>query len=536
MMGTNMQFIPTESDDASGLSMLHFSYIIQNIIPLSVVDGHKIVEFDKAFEEKQEVSAYEDITPVAVGSTSEGLNMPDLVEVTDEGSRSLQLSDLDILQVMNQFTITFDESKRQQLMITYDVRELFPWDLFALVETNNIHPGYARLYRPKSSLSDVYHDREMSLMNFALHHTDREEYVGMIQINGPALTIPVSASDRRINGKPLPLDKVLALPCQEWPPTANSFKERFKTNNWPWLKGDLMKRIIEGGCHIVPVHHRAVVGNKRRDEWRISFATSERLIAREALTNFQKQAYIAIKVLYHHKLKKLELLSSYHMKTVFFHVCERIHATHWRDNMGSCILYFLDILIKCVRKGNIPSFFIPENNLIDYLTEEELTTLEVELTEIRSKPLDQLLAFFDHKYVEEIRVKLDYTSIFSPVIYDMDFYCELRNFDLTLKEVLRPCSISIMVKYIKSKNYKEAVRTAKHVHFLSRKCTSEKETLAKLVLSAVVEIEDSKAERCFLNYVTCQLKEDESFDCCKSYLKHLEQQPMTADKTYCCVM
>lgn len=129
MMGTNMQFIPTESDDASGLSMLHFSYIIQNIIPLSVVDGHKIVEFDKAFEEKQEVSAYEDITPVAVGSTSEGLNMPDLVEVTDEGSRSLQLSDLDILQVMNQFTITFDESKRQQLMITYDVRELFPWDL-----------------------------------------------------------------------------------------------------------------------------------------------------------------------------------------------------------------------------------------------------------------------------------------------------------------------------------------------------------------------------------------------------------------------
>lgn len=278
MMGTNMQFIPTESDDVSGLSMLHFSYIIQNIIPLSVVDRHKIVEFDKAFEEKQEVSAYEDITPVAVGSTSEGLNMPDLVEVTDEGSRSLQLSDLDILQVMNQFTITFDESKRQQLMITYDVRELFPWDFFALAETNNIHPGYARLYRPKSSLSDVYHDREMSLMNFALHHTDREEYVGMIQINGPALTIPVSASDRRINGKSLPLDKVLALPCQEWPPTANSFKERFKTNNWPWLKGDLMKRIIEGGCHIVPVHHRAVVGDKRRDEWRISFATDRKSV------------------------------------------------------------------------------------------------------------------------------------------------------------------------------------------------------------------------------------------------------------------
>lgn len=316
MMDTSLQFIPTESDDVSGLSTLHFSYIMQNVIPLSVVDGHKLVEFDKAFEEKQEVSTFEDITPVAVGSTSEGLNTPNLIEITDEGSRSLLLSDLDILQVMNQFTITFDESKRPEVIFTYNVRELFPWGLSALAETNNIHPGYARLYRPKSSISDVYHDREMSLMNFALHHTEREEYVGRIKLNGPALTIPVSVSDRRINGKPLPLDNVLALPCQEWPPTANSFKQRFKRNNW--LKEDLMKRIIEGGCHLVPVPHRAVVGERRRDEWRISFATSERLIAREALTDFQKQAYIAIKILYHQNLKKLELLSSYHMKTVFF--------------------------------------------------------------------------------------------------------------------------------------------------------------------------------------------------------------------------
>lgn len=187
-------------------------------------------------------------------------------------------------------------------------------------------------------------------------------------------------------------------------------------------------------------------------------------------------------------------------------------------------------------KRNIPSFFIPENNLIDYLTEEELTILEVELTEIRSKPLDQLLAFFDNKYIEEIGVKLDYRTIMSPVISDMAFYCELRNFDLAVNEVLRPCSLSIMVKYIKSKNYEEAVRTAKHVQFLSRKCTSEKKTLAKLVLSAAVEIEDIQEERSFLNYVICQLNEDENFDCCRSYLKHLEVQRMTEDKSYCCVM
>lgn len=113
------------------------------------------------------------------------------------------------------------------------------------------------------------------------------------------------------------------------------------------------------------------------------------------------------------------------------------------------------------------------------------------------------MVFFDNKYVEEIGVKLDYIFIFFFVIYDMDFYCEFCNFDFILKEVLRLCFISIMVKYIKSENYKEVVRIVKYVYFLLRKCILEKEMLVKFVLFVVVEIEDSKVERCFLNYVIC---------------------------------
>lgn len=489
-MDTDDQVMCREFDDVSALSMLHFSYIVQNLIPLSVLDRNKIAEFDKALEDNQEDGMFEDIIPVAVGSTSEGLNMPNLIEITDTGSRSLDLSDLDILQVLNQYTITFDVSEKPLLRYTNDIKELFPWEFFALAETNGIHPGYVRLNRSNSTLFDEYQDREMLLLRFKMYHFEKNsrEFVDMIEVNGPALTIPVSFSDRKMNGKPLALDKVLAMPSKEWPPTANSFKERFKDNDW--IQKGLLKKIIESGCHIVPVHHRAVIEKRCKEEWRISFATSERLIARKALTDFQKQAYIAIKILYHQKLKKLELLSSYHMKTVFFYACERINIKSWRENMGTCILYFFDVLIECVRKGNIPSFFIPENNLIDYLTEEELTILEKEVTYIRTKPLNQLLAFFDTKYLEEVGVKLDYRVIFSPVISDMEFYCELRNFDLSLKEVLRPCSIRIMVNYIESGNYKEAIMTAKHVHFLNRKCTSEKEALARIVLSAALEIEN----------------------------------------------
>lgn len=534
-METDHQFISGEYDDFSGLSTLHFSYIIGNLIPLSVSSRHKIAEFDKALEENQEVGMFEDIVPVAVGSTSEGLNMPNFIETTDKVPRSLDLSDLDILQVMNQYTITFNESEKPQLRYTNAIKELFPWEYFALAETNNIHPGYVRLNRSNTTLFDEYQDREMLLLRFRMYHFERNsrEFVDMIEVNGPALTIPVSYSDRKMNGKPLPLDKVLAMPCKEWPPTANSFKERLKNNEW--IHEELLKEIIKEGCHIVPVHHRAAIEKRCKEEWRISFATSERLIAREALTDFQRQAYLAIKILYHQKLKKLELLSSYHMKTVFFHSCERIRVKYWRENMGSCILYFLDVLIECVRKGNIPSFFIPENNLIDYFTEEELIILEEELTEIRSKPLDQLLAFFDNKYLEDIGVKLDYRAIFSPVISDMDFYCELRNFDLSIKEVLRPCSIRIMVKYIESGNYNEALRTAEYVHFLTRNSNSEKETLAKIIMSAALEIESRELVVIYFRYLIDKFGEGDGFDCCKSYLKYLEQQD-AMNKFHCCVM
>lgn len=125
-MDTVHQFTCREFDDVSALSTLHFSYIVQNLIPLSVLDRNKIAEFDKALEENQEVGMFEDIIPVAVGSTSEGLNMPNFIEITDTGSISLDLSDLDILQVLNQYTITFNESEKPLLRYTNGIKELFP--------------------------------------------------------------------------------------------------------------------------------------------------------------------------------------------------------------------------------------------------------------------------------------------------------------------------------------------------------------------------------------------------------------------------
>ena len=523
-METDLIFTPKGCDEISGLSTLHVSYIIQNLFPLSVVNKEKLTWIDKMCDGKQEdVSMLtDDVTLVAVGSSAEGLNMPNLTECTVQGLIPLELSDLDILFVLNQYMITFNDTEKPKLRFC-DPRELWPWEFYAVAETNDIHPGYVRINRSDVGLLSEYQDREKLLSNFRMLHMERQEFVDVVEVHGPALTIPVNVSDRKINGRRVPLDKVLAMPCKEWPPTAKPCIKRFQDKGW--FREDLIQKIKDGGCHIVPVPHKTMDGKMLKMEWRISFATTERLIARTALANVQKQAYVAIKTLFHQKLKKLEILSSYHMKTVFFFTCERILESFWEENLFLCILFFLDFLIECIEKRNIPNFFIPENNLIDYITEEQFVTLQKTLKEIRRDPLKPLLSFFYDRYFDELGAKLDYKDIFAAVILDMKNHSQHLDIELSL-EIFRSCSIAIMIKYAENSNYNETIETAKYHRMFLLKCkkgTSEVGTLANIVLSMVKKIEDQELVMDFCKFTADCFEGDKSFDCLRKYLKTLKE-------------
>lgn len=520
-MEANMAFRMEDVDEISRMSTCHFSFITQNLIPKSVVGFHRIEAFDNSFEENQELSALndDDVTALPVGSAAEGLNMPRITQITKGYHKPLDLSDLDIMLVLSQYNITFDEEEKSSLRFA-DPKELFPWEFFALAETSNIHPGYVRLNRSNTKLLNEYQDREMLLLNFRMHTMERKEFVDVVEINGPALTIPVFASDRNIGGKPLPVDKVLAMPCNKWPPTARSWIGRSKEKGW--LQENLIQEIVKDGCHIVPANHRQVSKMKSKSEWRISFASAERKIAREALSDVQRQAYIVIKTVYHQRLKNLEIISSYHLKTVFFYTCERIHGTCWEENVGSCILYFLDILIECAEKGKIPNFFIPENNLIDYLTEEELAKLLESLNEIRQNPVEQLLLFFDDKYIEEIGGNVSFRFLFKPVFEDMENYLQHRNYNISVKRAFKPFLEKMLATFLEARNYREAVRTGEALHSLQNKCGMTEETLDRFFLSAIPEmISEEDVMIGFFSYLTNLYQNDESFVCCRNHLTYL---------------
>lgn len=90
------------------------------------MNKHKIIKFNKTFKKKQKINTYKNITPITINNTSKNLNIPNLIKITNKNSQSLQLSNLNILQIINQFTITFNKSKKQQLIITYNIKKLFP--------------------------------------------------------------------------------------------------------------------------------------------------------------------------------------------------------------------------------------------------------------------------------------------------------------------------------------------------------------------------------------------------------------------------
>ena len=100
-------------------------------------------------------------------------------------------------------------------------------------------------------------------------------------------------------------------------------------------------------------------------------------------------------MLRHLCLKDLEVISSYCLRTVFFHACEVIPKPTWETHTGECLLYLIDSLISCVKQRNIPSFFIPGNNLVDDVPEEKWGDVESRLLEIRKDPIMPVLKFTD---------------------------------------------------------------------------------------------------------------------------------------------
>ncbi|XP_060595030.1 uncharacterized protein LOC132749321 [Ruditapes philippinarum] len=190
--------------------------------------------------------------------------------------------------------------------------------------------------------------------------------------HGPAVTCELERSD--FMKVTISRDNVVALPCPRWPHEASEWIHRDRV----WPPKALVRFVVKGGCHIVPKgdkHHKDV------HDFLISFSHCEKLIAL-SLSIKQKRCYMLFKFLFKYSINRINRgLTTYHCKTIFFRLCEKIHEDQWSEiHPFGFLMRLLNQMENCLRIGYLPMYFIPKRNMIHFMTKR---TREVVLSDIQ---------------------------------------------------------------------------------------------------------------------------------------------------------
>ena len=397
------------------------------------------------------------------GSFFEGYNIPACV-VNSSPLRVEQNTDLDVIAL-------FDAKIGHEKNFTSP-------EYAAILETENINPGYARLWVHKlpekkkefsifqesviySNENDRYYLSSSLFREKALFVTSQDS--DDCTVHGPALMF--GQAEPLVIGKGMfenfdGLDIVPAYPITEWPlKLAEELQNR--ANRSEWLSSDFVDSIIKEGCQVVPIPHKK--SSCPELEWRLSFSLSEVRIARELVTDKQRQCYLFLKILRKQTMKQLETLSSYHCKTIFLYSCERLPVSVWEERPGSCLIYMLDCLIECIRKRFFPSYFVPERNMINHLTEEELDYIMAVLRTVRMDVIEPLLSFTDSRIFGFLPVKVPFRMIVQYVVKDMKLFQTHRSLVKSKLNVFIPTTVGL-AKILLHETYYEGISEEEGQH------------------------------------------------------------------------
>ena len=301
-----------------------------------------------------------------------------------------------------------------------------------LVSTN--HPGYVRLTELEEGNTTF-----MTTVNFkgfwseVVNKTALYSLVsgpqlppGGVAVSGPAL----NRHDRPGSRNNYAHDYVPCLHCAKWTSLAEGWAVRKRPVDWP--KQELISEIVSEGCHVVPVSHYQNGDSLLQTEWRLSFSNAEKKLI-NSLTIEQRQSYIMAKLVMKQVIQEIKdnlhepsvakTPSSYHLKTIFLWKCEGKPSEEWNSLLES-VVDLLSGLVDHLRRGNIPHYFIPENNLIDNIKEDVLVSVSDGIT----AALADLPMILHCVFLTAYNTQLDYDEGISPVLrlvdHQLKIFCE----------------------------------------------------------------------------------------------------------------
>lgn len=397
-------------DTLSDMPMVHFSYLLKNVIPIKVVNtasivSSRFVDNMAKFNLNLFISGNEvHTTWECTGRRAEGVYVPCLQVTVDEYSTFEYENDLTTFGIVNDFRVVDKNSEEAQTRTSE-----------FLLDTAGVHVGFCKLLRTGAFAEEQYTMYQQHL------HLNYE-------------------------GKFPDVRKVVALRCPFWPECAQSWKSRPRREGFP--TADIVASVASEGCLLVPNCHKR---SKFPDiEWQFSFSLCEKKLFKEAVTVHQKYCYILLDALCIQTMSHLECISPAHLKSVFFYACERIPADYWQSSPGACILYMLDELLRYVRNKNLPNYFVHANNMIDHLQENDFKEIEEQIILLRSQPVVFL------RQIDEILKMLPIGSrLIDKVFDDIPKFKTHRSVKRSTLEVFVPTTIELAHEHIKKRKFAE---------------------------------------------------------------------------------
>ena len=168
-------------------------------------------------------------------------------------------------------------------------------------------------------------------------------------------------------------DVVYSVHCPYWPLEAYEWVTRQRPHSLP--SQSTIKEVVTYGCDFVQVSHKNRV-NPNPTDWRFSFSKAEHIIIR-SWTQSQRIVYRILHTLYFSVIKSRmheTAFCTYYFKTLMLWTCEEMPPEFWSEHvLINSICELLYQMIKWLNMKYCPNYFIPSNNMIDHLTDTDLS-------------------------------------------------------------------------------------------------------------------------------------------------------------------
>uniref|UniRef100_A0A4W3H072 Protein MB21D2 n=1 Tax=Callorhinchus milii TaxID=7868 RepID=A0A4W3H072_CALMI len=220
--------------------------------------------------------------------------------------------------------------------------------------------------------------------------------VEKVEQNGTVVSVIL-----RAGGSRMLYDIVPVVSFKGWPAVA----QNWLMENHFW-DGKITEEEVISGFYLVPA---CSASGDPQNEWRLAFSRSE-VQLKKCISPALIHAYQAYKAVIIKLLSRPKAISPYHLRSLMLWACDRLPSSFLSqdDNTAHFLLGLIDDLSHCLVNKSCPSYFLPQCNMFEHLSDETVLLLACKLSSVRTDPAEHLRTAIEHakaanKLAQELR-------------------------------------------------------------------------------------------------------------------------------------